>query len=193
GDYDRNIKIVCKEHSSRGNHKEIGTFYTTVRILMMGPTLENHYWLVNEYRRNKCSIFGCGRKNGGNNITYYKGGSMYKNSGEVRVNKAYVRQVFSFLDYIKGGTEISTFIAIDFTASNGEPDSPKSLHFINTSSPNQYTRAIQTVGEIIQEYDTDKFFAVLGFGAKMPPEYNDVSHEFFVNGDPTNPFCYRIE
>ena len=42
-------------------------------------------------------------------------GSSYKNSGEVFVNKGYIRKVFSFLDYLKGGLEINAFIAIDFT------------------------------------------------------------------------------
>lgn len=31
------------------------------------------------------------------------------------VNKAHTRQVFSFIDYLKGGMEINAFIAIDFT------------------------------------------------------------------------------
>ncbi|RXG51286.1 GTPase Era, mitochondrial [Armadillidium vulgare] len=36
-------------------------------------------------------------------------------------------------------------------------------------------------------------FPVLGFGARQPPDYTRVSHEFFVNGDPTSPFCYRVQ
>lgn len=42
-------------------------------------------------------------------------GSSYKHSGVVSVNKAQIRQIYTFLDYIKGGTEINAFIAIDFT------------------------------------------------------------------------------
>lgn len=45
-------------------------------------------------------------------------------------------------------------VAIDFTASNGNPSQPNSLHYINPyGGPNQYTMAIQAVGEIIQDYD----------------------------------------
>ncbi|MPC79078.1 Copine-4 [Portunus trituberculatus] len=80
-----------------------------------------------------------------------------------------------------------------FTASNGDPKSSQSLHFIHSQTPNQYVRAITSVGEIIEDYDTDKFFPVLGFGARMPPDYTQVSHEFFVNGDPSNPFCHRVQ
>ncbi|CAL4256319.1 unnamed protein product, partial [Meganyctiphanes norvegica] len=50
-DYDLNLKVVCKEFVSNGNHKEIGTFFTTVRKLMMGPSQENNYWLINEHRK----------------------------------------------------------------------------------------------------------------------------------------------
>lgn len=42
-------------------------------------------------------------------------GSSYKNSGEIVLNKCQIRQVFSFVDYIKGGMEINAFIGIDFT------------------------------------------------------------------------------
>jgi hypothetical protein len=42
--------------------------------------------------------------------------------------------------------------------------------------------------EIIQDYDSDRLFPVLGFGARIPP-HGQVSHEFFVNMHPENPFC----
>lgn len=174
GDYDRNVKVICNNFKSNGNHKHIGTFHTTVRKLTEGPGASNTCWLINEERKRQK-------------------GSSYKNSGEVLVNKAHTRQVFSFIDYLKGGMEINAFIAIDFTASNGDPKSPQSLHFLNPALPNQYVRAITSVGEIIEDYDTDKFFPVLGFGARMPPAFTSVSHEFFVNGDPTNPFCHRVQ
>ena len=67
-------------------------------------------------------------------------------------------------------------VAIDFTGSNGNPATPTSLHYINPYQPNQYAAAIQAVGEIIQDYDSDKLFPVLGFGAKLPT--GQVSHEF---------------
>lgn len=36
----------------------------------------------------------------------------------------------SFLDYIKGGMALNFLCAIDFTASNGSPNDPTSLHFL---------------------------------------------------------------
>lgn len=44
-------------------------------------------------------------------------------------------------------------VAIDFTASNGNPQNPASLHYCNPYSLNQYAAAITSVGEIIQDYD----------------------------------------
>uniref|UniRef100_A0A914VI84 Copine C-terminal domain-containing protein n=1 Tax=Plectus sambesii TaxID=2011161 RepID=A0A914VI84_9BILA len=79
-------------------------------------------------------------------------------------------------------------VAIDFTASNGNPTQPNSLHYIHPHQPNHYARALQAVGEIIQDYDSDKLFPVYGFGARLPPD-GTVSHDFCVNGDPSNPFC----
>jgi len=48
------------------------------------------------------------------------------------------------------------------------------------------------VGDIIQDYDSDKMFPALGFGARIPPQGN-VSHEFFLNLQATDPYCAGIE
>lgn len=102
-----------------------------------------------------------------------------------------MRKAYSFLDYIRGGTELSATVSIDFTASNGNPRDPNSLHYIAYGGNlNQYELAIKSVGEIIEDYDSDKLFPVLGFGARIPPR-GDVSHLFYVNGHPDNPYCER--
>ena len=43
----------------------------------------------------------------------------------------------AFLDYVFGGCEIGLTIAVDFTASNGPPSSPRSLHYLDMSR-NEY-------------------------------------------------------
>jgi hypothetical protein len=58
-------------------------------------------------------------------------------------------------------------------------------------SPTLYEQALQSVVSIIQDYDSDKQFPVLGFGAKLPPN-GILSHEFFVNLT-SNPFCAGVE
>ena len=74
------------------------------------------------------------------------------------------RKAFTFLDYVQGGTDLACTISIDFTASNGSPNNPESLHFFSPygGSVNQYEMAIRAVGDIIEDYDSDKLFPVLG-------------------------------
>uniref|UniRef100_A0A8C6UXC4 Copine 8 n=1 Tax=Neogobius melanostomus TaxID=47308 RepID=A0A8C6UXC4_9GOBI len=72
------------------------------------------------------------------------------------------------------------------------PAQPTSLHYMNPYQLNTYAMALKAVGEIIQDYDSDKMFPALGFGAKLPPD-GRVSHEFALNGSPQNPYCAGIE
>lgn len=52
----------------------------------------------------------------------------YKHSGKLfaRVN---IQVRPNFLDYIRGGCEVAVMVAVDFTASNGAPSLPSSLHY----------------------------------------------------------------
>lgn len=76
--------------------------------------------------------------------------------------------------------------------SNGNPLLPESLHYICPGNLNSYEQAILSVVSIIEDYDSDKQFPVLGFGARLPPD-GRVSHEFFVNMHPTNPYCHGVQ
>ncbi len=58
---------------------------------------------------------------------------------------------------------------------------------MNPYQMNAYAMALKAVGEIIQDYDSDKMFPALGFGAKLPPD-GRVSHEF-----PLVPVSYMID
>lgn len=69
--------------------------------------------------------------------------------------------------------------------------SPESLHYIHPYIPNQYMMALRAVGEICQDYNHNKLFPALGFGAKLPN--GQVSHEFFLNFHPTDPHCQGVE
>uniref|UniRef100_A0A8C7YY33 Copine-3 n=1 Tax=Oryzias sinensis TaxID=183150 RepID=A0A8C7YY33_9TELE len=113
----------------------------------------------------------------------------YKNSGIIVIKQC---KEYSFLDYIMGGCQINFTIAIDFTNSNGNPALPSSLHHINPQGYNEYLAAIWSVGNVIQDYDSDKMFPAFGFGAKLPPAWQ-VSHEFPINFNPSNPFCAGVE
>ncbi|KFO12879.1 Copine-3, partial [Balearica regulorum gibbericeps] len=98
----------------------------------------------------------------------------------------------TFLDYIMGGCQLNFTVGIDFTGSNGDPRSPDSLHYLSPNGVNEYLTAIWSVGMVIQDYDADKMFPAFGFGAQIPPSFQ-VSHEFPLNFNPSNPFCNGIQ
>uniref|UniRef100_A0A9J7Y8G8 Copine 8 n=2 Tax=Cyprinus carpio TaxID=7962 RepID=A0A9J7Y8G8_CYPCA len=104
----------------------------------------------------------------------------YLNSGTVTLLSFLADIEVTFLDYIKGGNP------------NGQQMPPTSLHYMNPYQLNAYAMALKAVGEIIQDYDSDKMFPALGFGAKLPPD-GRISHEFALNGNPQNPYCNGID
>ncbi|XP_018617439.1 copine-8-like isoform X1 [Scleropages formosus] len=172
GDYDRTIKVEVYDWDRDGSHDFIGEFTTSYRELSRGQSQFNVYEVINPKKK--------GRK------------KKYLNSGTVTLLSFLVDTEVTFLDYIKGGTQINFTVAIDFTASNGNPAQPTSLHYMSPYQLNAYGMALKAVGEIIQDYDSDKMFPALGFGAKLPPD-GRVSHEFALNGNPQNPYCNGID
>jgi hypothetical protein len=101
----------------------------------------------------------------------------------------------TFLDYIFGGCDISIHVAIDYTLSNGPPNDPQSLHYLNPNTfINEYTAAIQAVMGIIQDYDTDQMYPVYGFGGKLPGSPDGgASHCFALNGNIFRPECNCLQ
>ncbi|XP_077450592.1 copine-8 isoform X4 [Stigmatopora argus] len=172
GDYDRTIKVEVYDWDRDGSHDFIGEFSTSYRELSRGQSQFNVYEVVNPKKKEKKK--------------------KYLNSGTVTLLSFLVDIEVTFLDYIKGGTQINFTVAIDFTASNGNPAQPTSLHYVSPYQLNAYAMALKTVGEIIQDYDSDKMFPALGFGAKLPPD-GRISHEFALNGNPQNPYCVGID
>ncbi|MCL4121366.1 UNVERIFIED_CONTAM: hypothetical protein GTU68_052726 [Idotea baltica] len=172
GDEERSIKIECYDWDEGGGHDFIGECHTTLAALREGSGAQNTYTLINPKKQKK-------KKN-------------YKGSGTLILHNFSARIVPTFLDYIRGGLQLHFTVAVDFTASNGDPRQPTSLHFRRDGVDNQYTLAIKAVGEIIQDYDSDKLFPSLGFGARLPPQW-DVSHEFFLNGSAESPYCQGVE
>ncbi|KAM9772438.1 copine-8 isoform X1 [Syngnathus typhle] len=172
GDYDRTIKVEVYDWDRDGSHDFIGDFSTSYRELSRGQSQFNVYEVVNQKKKEKKK--------------------KYLNSGTVTLLSFLVDIEVTFLDYIKGGTQINFTVAIDFTASNGNPAQPTSLHYMSPYQLNAYAMALKAVGEIIQDYDSDKMFPALGFGAKLPPD-GRISHEFALNGNPQNPYCAGID
>ncbi|KAI5278984.1 copine-5 isoform X2 [Manis pentadactyla] len=172
GDYDRTIKVEVYDWDRDGSHDFIGEFTTSYRELARGQSQFNIYEVVNPKKKMKKK--------------------KYVNSGTVTLLSFAVESECTFLDYIKGGTQINFTVAIDFTASNGNPSQSTSLHYMSPYQLNAYALALTAVGEVIQHYDSDKMFPALGFGAKLPPD-GRVSHEFPLNGNQENPSCCGID
>eukprot|EP00397_Hematodinium_sp_SG-2012_P011305 GEMP01011441.1.p1 GENE.GEMP01011441.1~~GEMP01011441.1.p1 ORF type:complete len:579 (+),score=97.41 GEMP01011441.1:92-1828(+) len=87
----------------------------------------------------------------------------------------------SFYDYIRGGIEIKLHVAIDFTASNGNPLDLNSLHYTAGGRPNCYQQIVGSVGSILLDYDSDKMVPAYGFGGKIQ---GTVSHAFPLTLNP---------
>ncbi|RWS12337.1 uncharacterized protein B4U79_04843 [Dinothrombium tinctorium] len=170
GDFERSIRIDCLDYRHNGNHKLIGSCYTTLNKLVNDGLEKNKYELSNPMK------------------------NPLKTYGTVELAEIQLKEEISFLDYIRGGLEMHFAVAIDFTASNGDINDPMSHHYIDiyTNKPNAYEIALRAVGEIIQHYDTQGMFPGFGFGAKIPPS-NRVSHQFPLNGNPQHPYCKGIE
>jgi hypothetical protein len=121
-----------------------------------------------------------------------KGGKPLKNHHMI-FTQLDIKSRATFLEYIFGGCEIGLTVAIDFTLSNGQPSKPNSLHYIGDLQKNEYLKAIQAVGSILQYYDSDKQIPVLGFGATIPPYTQQANHCFALNGNIFDPEVDGIE
>uniref|UniRef100_A0A673GS89 Copine-3 n=1 Tax=Sinocyclocheilus rhinocerous TaxID=307959 RepID=A0A673GS89_9TELE len=168
GDLNKPIKVHCSDYDSDGSHDLIGVFQTNVSDLQKAVEFD---CIHPEKQKKKKS---------------------YKNSGVIRIKDCKLEAQYSFLDYVMGGCQINFTVGIDFTGSNGDPRSPDSLHYLSPNGVNQYLSAIWSVGQVVQDYDTDKLFPAFGFGAQVPPDFK-VSHEFPLNFNPSSPYCQGVQ
>uniref|UniRef100_A0A6I8QF15 Copine V n=1 Tax=Xenopus tropicalis TaxID=8364 RepID=A0A6I8QF15_XENTR len=171
GDYDRTVKVDVYDWDRGGSHDFIGEFTTSYRELSRGQSQFSVYEVLNPKKK-------CKKKK-------------YINSGTV-TEELDGDSAITFLSFFFSRTQLNFTVAIDFTASNGNPSQPTSLHYMNPYQLNAYGMALKAVGEIIQDYDSDKLFPAYGFGAKIPPD-GKISHEFALNGDIENPNCVGIQ
>jgi len=157
----------CWDWDSTGSDDLIGQFTSTYAELLNKKSFE----LIEPHKKQKK-------------------GNKYVNSGVIEFIEIKEIRKMSFVDYLSAGVEISLVTGIDFTASNGDPRLPTSLHhFSAPEQPNQYMQAIRTVGDVVAPYDYDGWIPVFGFGAKFLD--GNVNHCFHVNGTP-NPNCSGI-
>ncbi|PIA39445.1 hypothetical protein AQUCO_02600118v1, partial [Aquilegia coerulea] len=164
GGKDNPLLIECFDFESSGNHKLIGKLQKSVADLEI---------LYQE-------------KAGANFLkaSSVRHDHMKTLKGQLFVDEFCEKTMYSFLDYISSGFELNFMVAVDFTASNGNPRLPDSLHYIDLSGRlNAYQQAIFEVGELIQFYDSDKHFPAWGFGGRTTD--GGLSHCFNLNGSPS--------
>uniref|UniRef100_A0A8C5S108 Copine 8 n=1 Tax=Laticauda laticaudata TaxID=8630 RepID=A0A8C5S108_LATLA len=155
------------------SHDFIGEFTTSYRELSRGQSQFNVYEVINPKKKAKKK--------------------KYVNSGTVKC--LFLLLHFHALYYAEisyGSLHSQPDVQIEFRIFVCNPAHPTSLHYMNPYQLNAYGMALRAVGEIIQDYDTDKMFPALGFGAKLPPD-GRISHEFALNGNPQNPYCNGID
>uniref|UniRef100_A0A665TD28 Copine family member IX n=1 Tax=Echeneis naucrates TaxID=173247 RepID=A0A665TD28_ECHNA len=125
GDYDRTVKVDVYDWDRDGSHDFIGEFTTSYRELSRGQNQFNVYEVLNPKKKSKKK--------------------KYINSGTVTLLSFKVESEYTFVDFIRGGTQLNFTVAIDFTASNGNPSQPTSLHYMSPYQMNAYAMALKAV------------------------------------------------
>uniref|UniRef100_A0A674JGW3 Copine 8 n=1 Tax=Terrapene triunguis TaxID=2587831 RepID=A0A674JGW3_9SAUR len=152
GDYDRTIKIEVYDWDRDGSHDFIGEFTTSYRELSRGQSQFNVYEVINPKKKGKKK--------------------KYINSGTVTLLSFLIETEVSFLDYIKGGTQINFTVAIDFT--NGNPQNPYCNGIDGVMEA--YYRSLKSV----QLYGPTNFAPVINHVARYASSVKDGSQYFIL-------------
>lgn len=207
GDLDRAMKVAVWDHRKTGKHKLMGEFETTMQGFIEA-TQEHQgardigFTLINKNNKDvgivqvleaSLSEIAQQKQNGDKEGKVRAPSDDKRKSGHVGTNgpqrspkesagsKSRRSDRPEFVDYLSGGCQISLAVAIDFTASNGDPRQPGTPHYFHPPESkewNDYEKAIFAVGSILAKYDSDQRFPVWGFGAK----YNNVVRHCFQCG-----------
>ncbi|XP_061637419.1 copine-9 isoform X2 [Phyllopteryx taeniolatus] len=170
GDYDRTVKIDVYDWDRDGSHDFIGEFTTSYRELSRGQNQFNVYEVINPKKKGKKK--------------------KYVNSGTVTLLSFKVESEYTFVDFIRGGTQLNFTVAIDFTASNAKmpPDGKISHAFPlggDSENPNcvgidgvmeAYFQSLRTV----QLYGPTNFAPVINKVANCASEITDGSQYFVL-------------
>jgi hypothetical protein len=192
GDLDRAMKLSIWDHRRSGKHKHMGELETTVNGLLNAReldangelvtfTVKKHEKAVGTCEVMKASIIG------GQQGTRKSNGRKSEEQSTQPSHDTAPSQIMApekpeFIDYLTGGCQMSLAVAIDFTASNGDPRQEGTPHYFHPPASkewNDYEKAIFAVGSILAKYDADQRFPVWGFGAK----YNNVVRHCFQCGN----------
>lgn len=181
-DIDRAMKVVVWDHKRSGKHKFMGECETTIRGFLeagdLGLELIKDQKNFGSIQVLEATLSGTEKKEESPAVERSPGRPETSRKGTDKKSK---KPRPEFVDYLSGGCQISLAVAIDFTASNGDPRQPGTPHYFHPPASkewNDYEKAIFAVGSILAKYDSDQKFPVWGFGAK----YNNVVHHCFRCG-----------
>uniref|UniRef100_A0A673W280 Copine 4 n=1 Tax=Salmo trutta TaxID=8032 RepID=A0A673W280_SALTR len=149
GDHDRPLKCTVWDWDSNGKHDYIGEYQATFKEMRGAMDGRQVGCTVRERCKGKVGWCIC--------------------QSERCKGKVHTFEVIGVK--LPFDCHLSSQVAIDFTASNGDPHNSCSLHYIHPYQPNEYLKALVAVGEICQDYDSDKMFPAFGFGAQIPPDF----------------------
>jgi len=121
GDFNQPIKVEFFNYKSNGSHTYKGELVFTINSIQ--NLNQKQYQFIDK------------RKD-------------WKPKGTLIVNFLTIEPNYSFSEYLRGGMNISAVVCIDFTASNGDPMSPNSLHANSPNQCNEYQSAILAVMNI---------------------------------------------
>ena len=194
GDLDRAMKVIVWDHRRSGKHKMMGDFETSMRgfvsaaVEHQGPTdmgftlrkMDKQVGLIQVLEASLSESAQRHQTNGKTPAEKEEEPTSPQPQRKKQINSKR-RDRPEFVDYMVGGCQISLAVAIDFTASNGDPRQPGTPHYFHPPESkewNDYEKAIFAVGSILAKYDSDQQFPVWGFGAK----YNNVVRHCFQCG-----------
>lgn len=180
GDLDRAMKVIVWDYRKTGKHKLMGECETTIRGFLEAKadpeSVDDEGFILKKLEQEvgtlqviEAQLIGVNRSDDDREALE----SVIPTKTEPKRPE--------FVDYLSGGCQISLAVAIDFTASNGDPRQPGTPHHFHPPESkewNDYEKAIFAVGSIFAKYDSDQRFPVWGFGAK----YNNVVRQCFQCG-----------
>lgn len=196
GELDKTIFFDVFDWEKSGNHQSMGGFQTTVKELIEAQSSNNTYSLIKgeenygfinvlianlEKDGEALSIDEYLKKKDSNDRkAFNKRSSFIEGRAKTYIhNYDFKTKVPTIVDYISSNCELELCVAIDFTASNGNPSVPGTYHHVNKNGEmNDYEKAITAVASIVAKYDHDQKFPVWGFGAK----YNGEMQQCFQVG-----------
>ncbi|CAJ0581743.1 unnamed protein product, partial [Mesorhabditis spiculigera] len=164
-DRNRLLEVWVYYRDVDGTEAAIGKFLTTYAKMKYGAGPDNVYNVINENKKQQKK--------------------KYDNSGRLELTKFTDVSFYSFLDYIVSGTQLHFEISVDFSGHQGFSESQRAKYDAD------FLLAMRAIGEIIRDYSPNRLFPAFGFGAKLPPIYQE-SHEFCLNFS-VDPACRGLD